>query len=338
MKKQLLKVGLIIPLAVLTLAGCGLSPKEEFLLAHKEILVAKTAEVSTTINMFMELETDSDFPERKEIEDLVNSLEIKSDVLADINKNQYEVDLKASGMVLLDSVTEDLTVKGSFFLDGKTHKKYVKTDSAIEFLTQMAPIFGSSLTLQIPKESKEKVIEFDSTHQDIIGPKVQKKQKELAEVVLNSLTTFVTELPEEQFTEKNKTKGHFLKKDNSDVITFKVEGEKVVDLVVGVAKENHTLFGDLTEEQLDEELAEFKKQVKIGEVKVDAKIVKGHIKKAVFTIPVEIAVAGLDGEIIKYTLKVTNDYKSIDKPVEFTFDLDEKNIFSQSEFQEFMSY
>lgn len=310
-KKQLLKMGLLTSVAALALAGCGLSPKEQYTKAYKDIQDVKTAELATTISFNVETDAELD-AETKEILAALNSVKISADTLADFEKKQYEANISASAKV----GPMNASIEAPIFVDETKQKAYVKGETYSEVMNLAA---GGSLGFELPEDVKGKVIAFDV--------EAGKTDKKLEEEVQKLVETFVAEIPEE----------NFVKKDKSDVIALTFNGEKALDVVMKFVVDHPELLGEeyageeVTEEEFKEGLAEMKEYVNVGEVKADATIVDGKLAKEEISIPVKVTT---EGQSFDFTLKVTNEYKNVNKPVKFTFDTSEDNVISQSEFEE----
>lgn len=306
-----LKLGVLgLSMAVL-LAGCGAgTPKEEYAKAYEDLSKAKSYEVKSTIDFELDgegLELDSE-----ELE-LFNSMKMTVNAKSDVEKAQHEIDMNIGASLGAISINMDLPM----YIDGNAQKVYTKADGMVSMLSGLTGIMGMPMSVELPDDAKGKVV--DITGEDYSSEDVK--------AYTDSLTTkseeFLNSISDEAFSKEG------------DVIIYKVKGDDMTEVFKDIIKANPAMgvtsdtMGGSSAGALDENTT-------FGDITVKTTVKKGTLEKEEIRIPMTIE-DDLTGQKVSLTMTMVNEYTNIGKKLDFTFDLSEGNVMSETEFEELMT-
>lgn len=311
--KKAVQLGLVTGALAVVLAGCGATPKSEYTKAHETLAKANTLEQNVSLGMNLK---DSGNPEDAEMAALLNSLELNANVKSDKKAEQHEVDLGIKANMGPMKISLDVPM----LLDEKTGKVFTKAEAYTDIMSVVPMFMGFPMQIQTPDSLKGKVVEVDTSDKPELSDKQKKEQEQLTTDLTDALREYVNKIPDKDFTK------------DGDTIVFSVNGAGLIDSMLDVlAKHPEALPEDA---DLSDIKKSFKENVTVGQVAVKAVLKSGKLTQETFAIPMTVTTE--DGSKTELTIKAVTKYAKINEKLDFTFDLDKKNVITQEQYEQLL--
>lgn len=309
MKKRIaLRLGAASSILALALAGCSLmdTPKDEFVKAYDQLNNAKTLETKNVLSFDINGSTgDSEVDEMLSVLD-GGKTNLTFNTTSDTEKKLTEVDLAAT----IDMGVGSTSLNLDLLLDENKAKIYT-TESYLETATAMLMGASGDLLGSVDKGDKTSLIEIGDLT-------IAEENREMGSVE-DFISQVVVAAEEDNFTKKD------------DVITAKIPGDKVKEEIVKNLKDGKEGLEKELDMSADEYIATFEDTIKIDDVVIKTTIKDDKVKEQVLEMPISI---GEGAEKLSFVLNLDTEVKSINKKVDFSFDLDKAKVKTMDEYFE----